>query len=155
MVIDFLYELRDWLIPVAYTSYTCVFLFLFIRICIGVVIGFVDDNKVIFDKKRRCNAEYTIKLMTVTNKKCIFKREDNGETYIIDRDNIISNINETSLGYEYTIFVNKDNPDEYFIPWALKGQYKFNPVTVCKGVYKEIITLVVVYLLWSNGVSWV
>lgn len=110
----------------------CIFV-LFIKICIGVIIGFIDDNKAIFDKKLRCNAEYTIKLMTVTNKKCIFKCEDNGKTYIIDRDDIISNINETSLGYEYNIFINKDNPDGYFITWALKGQYKFNLVTVCKG----------------------
>lgn len=133
----------------------CVFLFLFVRICTVAIIGFVDYNKVIFDKKRRRNAEYTVKLTNVTNEKCVFEREDNKETYVIDGDDIISNINETAIGFEYTIFVNKDNPDEYFIPWALKGQYQFNTVTVCKGVYKEIATLIVVYLLWSKGMPWV
>ena len=116
MVSELLFALQGWSYFISFFNYMCVFLFLFIRICTVAIIGFVDDSKVIFDKKRRCNAEYTIKLMTVTNKKCIFKREDNGETYAVDRDDIISNINETSIGYEYTIFVNKDNPDEYFIP---------------------------------------
>lgn len=133
MVSELLFALQGWSYFISFFNYMCVFLFLFIRICIVAIIGFVDDNKVIFDKKRKCNAEYTIKLMTVTNKKCIFKHEDNGETYVIDRDDIISNINESSLGYEYNIFINKDNSNEYFITWVLKGQYKFNPVTVCKG----------------------
>lgn len=147
--------LQGWAYFMSFFNYICVFLFLFIRIGAGIIKGFVTSNQAIFDKKQRCSIKDIVTLVKVTDSECIFECEGNGKTYIIDKDNTMSNIDERSVGNKYDIYINENDPEEFLIEWDLKGQYKLDLGTIGKGVNKEIWALILIIVLWSKAMPWI